>query len=233
MSFASVSAQQNSALAAANAAASSAATPVAKAANAARTSLGANFNDFLKLLMTQIKNQDPTSPLDTAQFTSQLVQFAGVEQQINANTSLTQLIQLTQSQEVLQSTAIVGKHVVVQSDHLPLQDGGGALSFTVPTARPVAIAIFNDAGQKIRDVMTEAKAGENDWAWDGKNNAGGTMPDGSYRVAVIGANPDGTTTPVPFSVVGTATGVERQGNGVQLQVGALSVDFSAVQSVKD
>src|SRR2546421_564140 len=83
-----------------------AATTAAQAGSPALNSLSANFGDFLKLLMTQLRNQDPTSPLDTNQFTTELVQFASVEQQINTNSSLTQLIQLTQAGEVMQGSAM-------------------------------------------------------------------------------------------------------------------------------
>ena len=89
MSLATVTAQQNSANATTAAASSTAAS---QTGSTALNSLSANFGDFLKLLMTQLQNQDPTSPLDTNQFTSELVAFSGVEQQINTNTSLTQLI---------------------------------------------------------------------------------------------------------------------------------------------
>ena len=80
--------------------------------------------------------------------------------------------------------------------------------------------------------MTQIAAkGSNTWNWDGKDGSGRTLPDGSYKVAVAGANADGTTAALPFSVTGTATGVQNQSNSIQLQMGALSVDFSKVQSV--
>jgi len=242
MSLASVAAQQNSAAqnatAAANAAAagnsstgSTTGTTTGTTGGDALSSLSGNFSDFLSLLMTQLQNQDPTSPLDTNQFTSQLVQFAGVEQQINANTSLTQLIQLTQGSELMQASAMMGRQVAVQSDHMPLQNGSGALAFTAPAAEPVAIAIYNDAGSKIRDALVTATKGQNAWTWDGTDNNGASVPDGSYRVAVIGANTDGTTAALPFNVLGVATGVQKSGNAVQLQLGALTTDFTTVQSV--
>ena len=255
MSLASVASQQNSALAAADAAAagltspsspqssasaspssassSSAAAATAGAASGSNPlgSLAGNFSDFLKLLMTQLQNQDPTSPLDTNQFTSQLVQFASVEQQINTNSSLGQLIQLTQGTELDQSSSMIGKQVAVQSDHVPLQNGRGTVSFTAPASEPAAVAIYDDAGTKIRDASVSASKGQNTWNWDGTDNGGNSVPDGSYRVAVIGVNADGTTAALPFTVVGTATGVQKQGNAIDLQLGALTTDFSTVQSV--
>jgi flagellar basal-body rod modification protein FlgD len=221
MSLASVTAQQNAA----------SATTAASTGNTALNSLSANFGDFLKLLMTQLQNQDPTSPLDTNQFTSELVQFSSVEQQINTNTSLTQLIQLTQAGEVMQSTAMTGKHVTVSSDHLPLQNGQGTIQFTAPAAEAVAIAIYSDAGAKLRDATMVATKGTNIWTWDGTDGSGRTLPDGSYKVAVAGANTDGTASPLTFSVIGTATGVQSLSSGIQLQLGTLTVPFSQVQSV--
>jgi len=222
MSLASVASQQTNA-----ATAGSSASPSSNALN----SLSANFGDFLKLLMTQLQNQDPSSPLDTNQFTSELVQFSSVEQQINTNTSLTRLIQLTQAGEIMQGSSMTGKRVTVDSDHLPLQNGQGTLQFIAPAAQPVDIAIYNDSGAKLSESMLMATKGSNTWTWNGKTTSGTTLPDGSYKVAVTGANADGTTSALTFSVVGTATGVQSQSNGMQLQLGALSVDFSKVQAV--
>jgi len=239
MSLATVTSQQNAALAAANAAAAgltgtsgtSSTAATSQVGNTAISSLSGNFTDFLNMLMTQLQNQDPTSPLDTNQFTSELVQFSSVEQQINTNTSLTQLIQLTQAGEVMQGSAMAGKQVTVTSDHVPLQNGTGVVQFTAPAAEPVAIAIYNDSGTQIRDANLTAVKGVNTWTWDGTDGSGNTVPDGSYNISVMGANTDGSTTALPFSVVGTATGVLSQSNGIQLKVGALTVPFSAVQSV--
>ena len=222
MSIASVAAQQSTA-----ASASAASPPAADSLG----SLSSNFNNFLSMLMTQLKNQDPTSPMDTNQFTSELVQFSSVEQQINTNTSLTQLIQLTQGGEVMQASAMTGKQVTASSDHVPLQNGKGTIQFSTTTAQPVDIAIVDANGAKLSDAMLMSSAGTNTWTWNGTDGTGRKVPDGSYKFAVVGANADGTTTALAASVIGKATGVQNQSNGIQLQLGALSVDFSKVQSV--
>ena len=208
-----------------------AASAAATAGGTAIKALSGNLQDFLGLLMTQLKNQDPTSPLDTNQFTSQLVEFASVEQQINQNSSLTKLIELTQGNAVLQSAEMVGKQVEVASDWLALQDGLGALSFSTAAAQPVRVSVLNEAGVAVHEADLASKPGANTWAWDGRDGAGRQLPDGAYRVAVTTEGVDGPAQALPFSVLATATGVQRNDGGMQLQLGALSVNMSAVRSV--
>src|ERR1700733_15003056 len=127
MSIASVAAQQNSAIANAATTTTSGSTAASQTGSAALNSLTANFGDFLNMLMTQLQNQDPSSPMDTNQFTTELVQFSSVEQQIDTNTDLTQLIQLTQASQIEQSTSMLGKQVTVNSGQLSLQQGSAAI----------------------------------------------------------------------------------------------------------
>jgi flagellar basal-body rod modification protein FlgD len=195
------------------------------------SSLSSNFGDFLNLLMTQLQNQDPTSPMDANSFTSELVEFSSVEQQINTNTSLTQLIQLTQAADVTQSSAILGKQVTVQSSQIPLQNSTGTLDFTTPVAEPVSIVVQDANGITLQQVTVNAGQGANTWNWNGTNSNGQTLPDGAYNVTVTSATAGAAATSVPFTVVGTATGVTTQNNTVNLQLGALSVPFTSVTSV--
>jgi len=204
-----------------------AATPIKAAA---LTSLTGNYNDFLKLLMTQLQHQDPTSPMDTTQFTSQLVQYSSVEQQINTNSSLTQLIQLTQGGEILQASSLVGKPVTVASDHIALQGGKGAVRFDTTTSQPVSLGVYSDAGVKLRDAAITSQPGHNTWSWDGKDSQGNAVADGAYRV-VATTQSGGAVQALPFTVSGTATGVQKSGNALQVELGALKVDLSTVQSV--
>jgi flagellar basal-body rod modification protein FlgD len=202
----------------------------APSANALST-LSGNFQTFLTLLMTQLQNQDPTNPLDTNEFTSQLVQFASVEQQIATNRSLGQLIDLTQSGQVLQSSAMVGRQVEVASDRLSLQDGSATVKFTAATDAPVTVIVTNSAGVKVAETLVQATTGSNQWNWDGRNSNGTQLRDGAYGVVVIGTNADGSARALPFTVLGTATGVEQRDNGIKLQMGGLTVDFDKVKAV--
>lgn len=202
----------------ANASSSSSTSPLA--------SLGSNFTDFLNMLMTQMQNQDPTSPMDSNTFTSELVQFTSVEQQINTNTSLTQLIQYTQDGTMLQSAQMVGKQVAVTSNQLALQNGAAGLTYTATSAGPVAITITDASGNVLDQQTMQASQGQNSWSWNGQTSTGTQLPDGAYNVTVT----EGSSS-VPFSVVGTASGVQNSSSGLSLQLGAVSVPFSSLVSV--
>lgn len=196
----------------------------------AMSSLAGNMQDFLKLLMTQLQNQDPTSPMDTNQFTGQLVQYASVEQQINANSNLTTLIGLTQGNQMLQAGSMVGKQVVVQSDSLALQNGSAALTLKPTQSGTVQVSVLDGSGKVIRQDTVEASPSGTKWGWNGRDSTGAQLPDGSYKVSVTGSV-NGAAAAVPFTVTGTATGVQRSGSSVTLQLGATSVDFGKVQQV--
>jgi len=215
------------------AAASTAASTNTASGQSALDSLSGNFQDFLGMLMTQLQNQDPTSPLDTNQFTSELVEFSGVEQQINTNNAMTQLISLTQSGQLLQSSAMVGKTVAVSTSQMPLQNSSGSLTFTDPTAGTAEITITNAAGTKVLDTTVAATAGSNTWTWNGQDSKGNTQPDGAYNVTVTGTNAAGTAASLPFTVSGTVTGVVENGGTLDVQMGAQTAAFSTVQSVSN
>lgn len=248
MSMATTAAQQSALAAAAQAASqlastqtsasgqgsATSATSAAQTGQTALTALSSNFGDFLNMLMTQLQNQDPSSPMDSNEFTQELVSFSGVEQQINTNNSLTQLIQLTQAGELMQGSSMAGKQVEVTSNQLPLQNGSGSVQFTAPAAEPVALAISDSSGNIVQTATLNAQAGVNTWNWNGMSSSGVQLPDGAYNVAVYGANAGGSTAALPFTVGGTVTGVQSTpSNGMQLQLGALGVGFGSVQSLKD
>jgi flagellar basal-body rod modification protein FlgD len=196
-------------------------------------SLTDNFQTFLTMLLTQLQNQDPTSPMDSSQFTTELVQFAGVEQQISTNSNLTQLIQLTQDSSVVQSGQLLGKQVDVTSSQLSLQSGTSTIDFTAPSAGPAAIAIYDGSGNQVYTATVNAAQGSNSFTWNGQTGSGATAPDGAYKVAVAGTAADGSGTILPFTVIGTVTGVQSTGTTVQLELGQLTVDMSAVTSVQN
>lgn len=214
-----------------NGAAGSSTTAASATGANALQQLGSNFNQFLTLLTTQLKNQDPTSPMDANQFTQELVQFTGVQQSVATNTNLTQLIKLQQGSEVLQSASVVGHKATVTAGQIALQNGSGAVAFTAPAVETVQLAIVDSAGRPVRDVTLAATAGSNSWSWNGQDNAGNQLPDGAYGIALETGTNDSAAIAIPFSVVGTATGLINGASGTQLQLGAVSVGLDKVQSI--
>jgi flagellar basal-body rod modification protein FlgD len=197
----------------------------------ALTSISSNFNEFLTLLTTQLQNQDPSSPMDTSTFTSELAQFAGVEQQVNTNTNLTSLIQLSQTQDLLQGSSLLGDQVSLNSTTLPLQNSVAGLHFTSPVAQPVQITVQTASGTTVQQQTVYATAGTNLWQWNGQGSAGGLEPDGAYTVAVSSAPAGGKGAALSFTTLGTVTGVTNGSGGVTLALGASSLPLSAVAQI--
>ncbi len=229
-------AAQAAALSGAAAAASTSGTSNAGSAatlgNVALQKLAGNFNDFLNLLLTQLQNQDPTSPMDTNSFTTELVQFTGVQQQVATNSSLTALVALNQQAQILDSAQYVGHSATVSASAITLQNSTGEISFNGTAGETVQIAILNAVGAPIKDASVTATQGVNTWSWNGLDDNGNQVPDGAYSIGVVTGVSGGGTSNVPFDVIGTTTGVSNNGsNGVSLQLGSLSVGLSNLVSI--
>jgi flagellar basal-body rod modification protein FlgD len=203
----------------------------ATAASNPLVSLSDNFQNFLSLLTTQLQNQDPTSPMDTNQFTQELVSFTGVQQSVATNANLSQLISLTQGSQVLQSTQVDGQIATVTSPQIALQSGTGTVTFTAPAAETVQVAIVNSAGATVMQGSLNAQAGQNTWVWNGQDSNGNTMPDGAYGIAIENGTTASNAVAVPFSIIGTTTGLQNTSSGMVLDMGAVTVPLSDVQSL--
>lgn len=190
------------------------------------TKLAGNFNDFLSLLTTQLKNQDPTAPMDTNTFTSQLVQFTAVAEQISTNTTLGQLLTSSLAQQLSQATNLVGSQVTFTGGTLPLQNSQAQLNFQTNGAESVDIAVSDSSGVLVAKQTVNAVAGENTWKWNGVAATGKQLGDGGYSVAVTAAG-----AALPFQASGTVTGAEQASQNVQLMFGTAAVAYSNVVSL--
>ncbi|GFE96934.1 MULTISPECIES: flagellar hook assembly protein FlgD [unclassified Gluconobacter] len=218
-----VSAAKSSASSQASGAATSTASSVG---SAALSSMAGNFNQFLTLLTTQLQHQDPSNPTSTDSFTSELAQFAGVQQQVETNTNLTSLISATQDTQITSGVALVGKTTTATTASLPLQNGNASMTFTAQQAGPVAIAVTDASGQVVKTDTMTATAGTNSWSWDGIDSSGTKMSDGQYFVAVEGTGTSGETASFPTTVSGTVTGLTRTSSGINVQMGSATVPLS-------
>jgi flagellar basal-body rod modification protein FlgD len=147
--------------------------------------LGSNFNTFLTLLTTQLKNQDPTSPLDTNQFTAQLVQFSQVEQAINTNTNLQALINIQEGQQSVAALPLVGQTVEYAFNQAPLVNGKAEFGYNLPsTAANATLTVSNASGNIVFQGPAETASGSHTFTWDGKGSDGSQEPDGTYTFNV-------------------------------------------------
>jgi flagellar basal-body rod modification protein FlgD len=225
-------AKTSGAAASASASSGTAASTASATASSALASIAGNFNSFLTMLTTQLQNQDPSSPMDSGQFTSEIAQFAGVQQQVNTNTNLGQLISLTQNGQVTADSGLVGQKATFTGSQIPLQSGTGRIAFTTASAEPIAIAVTDASGNVVRTVQETSTAGSNSWTWDGKDDSGNSLADGTYDIAVETQDSAGNATAVPFTITGSITGVSKSSSGdVLLQMGSDSVDMNTVTSV--
>ncbi len=197
----------------------------------ANTQLAGNFTEFLQLLTTQLQNQDPTSPLDPNQFTSELVQFASVEQQINTNTSLTTLISMQQMQEASSALNFIGATVAVSGTTAQLANGQASWNYSVTQPATATISVSNSAGQVVYTTTQAAQPGTQTFNWNGIDNQGTTWPSGAYTVAISAVGANNQSVPVTTQVQGTVTGVNVNASPPTLTIGGQSYPLNQVTQV--
>jgi flagellar basal-body rod modification protein FlgD len=200
--------------------AASAATPKTAASGDARTRLAENFDQFLSLLTAQLKNQDPTNPVDTNEFTNQLVMFAQVEQQISTNTNLEELLAINRTGQITALAPLVGKRVEIDGPDLALQGGSGQFGFNNADGhRNVRVLVTDTSGRLLRDEQVAVSRGQQWLDWDGKDSSGAQLADGAYRVSVRAVQADRSEKPLEVVTRGTVTAAERSGNDFVLMLG--------------
>jgi flagellar basal-body rod modification protein FlgD len=196
--------------------------------------LAGNFNTFLTLLTTQLKNQNPLNPLDTNQFTQQLVEFAGVEQQINMNSNMQTLINMQQTSQSLQALQLVGSTVTINSNTAALSKATGSPAtwgFSSPTPATGAVTITSSTGQVAFTGPVSLTSGSQTYTWNGKGNNGITWPDGNYTLSITATGANGQPVTVSTQVQGTVSSVNVNQNPPQVTVGGQNYPISAIQSI--
>jgi flagellar basal-body rod modification protein FlgD len=171
------------------------------ASSSAASVLASDFDTFLQLLTTQLKNQDPTDPMDANAFTEQLVQFSQVEQQININKNLESMIALLQSQQSSSNLSYIGKVVDFDSNEIELAEGGaGFWSYDLPDdAATVQYKILDEDGNVVRSGSMSAEeagsgsSGRIEVAWDGTDENGNACDAGTYSLEVTAKDASGNT----------------------------------------
>lgn len=206
----------------------------ASQSDAAKTSLSDDLDTFLILLTAQLQNQDPLSPLETAEFTNQLVAFADVEQSIAQSGYLEDLITLQKSNEVTNAVSYIGKTVEVESDEFYMKEGDGAtFSYVLPeAAKASTLTITNSDGDVVYIGEASTTAGEHVYNWDGKKEDGTSFPTDAYAINVAAVNPDSQPIEgIAYFTTGKITGIEYGDTKTTLIMGSIGIDIGRITAV--
>jgi flagellar basal-body rod modification protein FlgD len=198
-----------------------------------RARLAENFDTFLSLLTTQLKNQDPLSPLDSNQFTEQIVQMTGVEQQLLTNDLLKQLVSNTGS-GVSTAVSLIGKEVRAAADTAALSNGKADWVYKLDRdASDVKLEILDSKGNVVQSIApTDNKAGEHAFTWDGKGQAGTPQPDGVYSLRVTAKDSEGTTVNSGVVVQGVVTGVQQIDGGTYITINGAQIPWETITLIR-
>jgi flagellar basal-body rod modification protein FlgD len=196
-----------------------------------QASIAGNFNTFLQLLTTQLQNQNPLDPLDTNQFTQQLVQFAGVEQQLKTNDQLTTLVSLQQTAQSTAALSFVGKTVGINGSTAQLANNQALWSFTVPKPSSVNVSIAKSTGQAVYNGTFTMQAGAQQFQWDGTNSSGVQQPDGAYTLTMTGVDANGQNVAISTEVTGTVDSVNLTQTPPQLSIGGQNYSLNQITRI--
>ena len=197
------------------------------------SSISETQDRFMKLLIAQMKNQDPLNPMDNAQMTSQLAQMSTVSGIEKLNATLNTLVDSFGDNQSMQAASMIGKNVLVPGTQLELNKGlaYGGVNLS-EDADKLKIEIKDSTGKVIQTQDLGAqKAGVINFAWDGKDDAGVKAPDGVYKISVQALRGGEKVKADPLQV-GTVSALVRSGGGFLLDLGALGrVGFDTVQQI--
>jgi flagellar basal-body rod modification protein FlgD len=196
--------------------------------------IAGNFQSFLTLLTTQLKNQNPLDPLDTNQFTQQLVEFAGVQQQLNTNDQLTKLVSLQQTAQSTQALTFVGKTAVVKGNTAALTNSTATWDLNIASNSTVNISIANSSGQTVFTGKYSANAGNNQpFTWNGQGNDGTKWPDGLYKLTATAADGSGNSVGVTTEVQGVVSSVDLTQSPPLLSIAGNTYTVGQIQRISN
>lgn len=204
--------------------------------NAGGQMLASNFQTFLSLLTTQLKNQDPLSPVDSNEFTAQLTQMAGVEQQLLTNDLLTGLLKAQQSDGLTGAAQYIGKDATAVWAATRFEDGEANWSYELAADATDATLQVLDASGKVvwSGPAPEKTNGMHDFKWDGKTTGGGQVDDGGvYTLKVVAKDGAGKAVDSQVLIRGRVTGVEMYDNTPFVIIGNSIMPVSSLIALEE
>jgi flagellar basal-body rod modification protein FlgD len=207
------------------------ATTGAKAKVNDRAMIADNFSNFLTLLTTQLKNQSPLDPLDTNQFTQQLVQFASVEQQLKSNDTLSSLLSSVRASTASTAASFVGMQVTADGTTSRLTKGQAAWMVNPARNAQASVTVTDSKGSVVAVLNTVLSPGNQSLNWDGTTSTGTKAPDGDYTISVSARDAAGQAVSVKTEIAGRVDSVDMSDTTPVLLVGSGRVPLDKVRSI--
>ncbi len=199
----------------------------------AQASLAEDFTQFLTLLTVQLQNQDPMSPMDSSEFTNQLVAFTQVEQSINTNEKLDNLVALGISDGLSSAQSYVGNEVSYVSSEFFFDGSPQEMRYSLPAeAETATMRIYNESGSVVYEEEVDKSVGAHEISWNGSLSGGGIANDGTYEIVIDALDQNGDAIESTTVVTGLVEGVESQNGQIFLLVGERAVSLSNVLNSK-
>jgi flagellar basal-body rod modification protein FlgD len=197
-----------------------------------KDSLSDSYTTFLSLLTTQLKNQDPVSPLDTNSFTQQLVQMTGVQQQLLSNELLQTLVE-QKDNSGYDAVSLIGRNATVPGASSQLADGKAAWQYELPSKAAAATLKITDAKGAVvwEGPAPDLAQGRHAFDWNGKDAAGKTLPDGAYTLSVTAKDSADAAVLAKLYSTGKVTGVESSNGSTVVTVGGVKTPLSSIIAV--
>ncbi len=211
--------------------------PSSNSSNSSLTStsgstLAGNFQTFLQMLTTQLQNQNPLDPLDTNQFTQQLVQFASVEQQLKTNDQLASLVALQQTTQATQALTFVGKTAVVDGSTAALSNSNATWVLDVPSSGTMDVSITNSSGQTVFSGSYSVTAGKDQaFNWNGQANDGSQLSSGSYTLTATMPDSTGNAVAVSTQIQGLVSSVDLTQSPPLLTIGGQTYLINQIKQI--
>ncbi|HWL06051.1 MAG TPA: flagellar hook capping FlgD N-terminal domain-containing protein [Xanthobacteraceae bacterium] len=193
--------------------------------------LASNFTTFLQLLTTQLKNQNPLDPLDTNQFTQQLVQFAQVEQQMKGNDLLSTMTLLQNASLATGALNFVGAKVEIDGNVANLSDNSARWAYTSSRNATATFNIEDKSGQVVYTETRTVNPGSAEFLWNGLTSNGSQAPDGPYTLKITAKDTAGQSVAVSTEIEGTVDSVDLTQNPPILSIGGNTFALDKIRKV--
>lgn len=203
-------------------------------ASQAATALSGNYQMFLTLLTTQLKNQDPLDPMKSNEFTTQLTQMSSLEQTIQTNKNLEALLSANVFQAANTAVGLIGKQIEAVNGGASLNAGGSAKwNINLATDATASVQITDKNGNTVYTTTLNGKAGDQAFTWDGKDNSGNTQDPGTYFCVVTATDSNNQPVTSTVSTTGIVTAVDITSSNPLITVNGSQINYSDVKNVTD